>query len=187
MGASNKRDGPYAATFRAIAAKVRDQLRGAGRPPPKIVVVGWNSDHANQYSGSMISISSCEPFSLPDVQVPYAFHRDRVSRSTSSVAPGFASSVEHMEVLAPPDIEERFGLLGGNIMQGELTPDQMFSLRPIPGYGDYRTPIEGMYLCGGGTHPGGGVMGIPGRNASTVILKDHRRARLFDRVRGVVG
>ncbi|HEY7400714.1 MAG TPA: NAD(P)/FAD-dependent oxidoreductase [Actinomycetota bacterium] len=112
---------------------------------------------------------------------------ERVIAEFERYAPGFASSVEHMEVLAPPDIEERFGLLGGNIMQGELTPDQMFSLRPIRGFGDYRTPIEGMYLCGGGTHPGGGVMGIPGRNASTVILKDHRRARVFDRVRGVAG
>jgi phytoene dehydrogenase-like protein len=85
------------------------------------------------------------------------------------------ASVEHVEVLSPKDIEERFGLIGGNIMQGELTPDQMFSFRPIFGYGDYRTPIAGLYLCGGGTHPGGGVMGVPGRNAATVVLKDHKR------------
>ena len=72
-------------------------------------------------------------------------------------------------------------------MQGELTPDQMFSFRPIPGYGGYRTPVEGLYLCGGGTHPGGGVMGVPGRNASTVILKDARRGRILDRVRRPLG
>ena len=85
---------------------------------------------------------------------------------------------------APPDIERRFGLLGGNIMQGELTPDQMFSMRPIPGFGDYRTPIEGLYLCGGGTHPGGGIMGVPGRNASRVVLRDARRERVLRRVGG---
>ena len=100
---------------------------------------------------------------------------ERVIRTLGEFAPNLEASVEHVEVLTPKDIEERFGLLGGNIMQGELTPDQMFSFRPIPGYGDYRSPIAGLYLCGGGTHPGGGVMGVPGRNAAGVIAKDHRR------------
>ena len=74
-------------------------------------------------------------------------------------------------------------MLGGNIFQGEMTPDQMFSLRPIPGYGDYRSPIRGLYLCGSGTHPGGGVMAVPGRNAARVIGRDARRDRLKERVR----
>jgi phytoene dehydrogenase-like protein len=111
----------------------------------------------------------------------------RVIAEFERYAHGFAASVERMEVLTPADIEARFGLIGGNIMQGELTPDQMFSFRPIPGYGDYRTPIDGLYLCGGGTHPGGGVMGIPGRNASTVIVKDVRRGRILDRVKRSLG
>jgi phytoene dehydrogenase-like protein len=100
-------------------------------------------------------------------------------------APGLQDLVEHVEVLAPRDLEERFGLLGGNIMQGELTPDQLFSFRPIPFYGDHRTPIAGLYLCGAGTHPGGGVMAVPGRNAATVVLRDHRRDRLVSRVPGL--
>jgi phytoene dehydrogenase-like protein len=87
-----------------------------------------------------------------------------------------------MEVLAPPDIEERFGLLGGNIFQGEMTPDQLFSFRPIPGYGDSRTPVKGLYLCGSGTHPGGGVMAVPARNAARVVLGDLRHERLLSRV-----
>jgi phytoene dehydrogenase-like protein len=91
--------------------------------------------------------------------------------------PGAADAVEHVEVLAPPDIEERYGLLGGNIFQGDMAPDQLFSFRPIPGYGDYRTPIEGLYLCGSGTHPGGGVMAVPGRNCATVVRRDARRDR----------
>jgi phytoene dehydrogenase-like protein len=116
-------------------------------------------------------------------------HRDeygsRVIRTLGAFAPNLEAAVEHIEILTPKDIEQRFGLLGGNIMQGELTPDQMFSFRPIPGYGDYRSPIAGMYLCGSGTHPGGGVMGVPGRNAASVILKDHRRGELTARLTGV--
>ena len=107
----------------------------------------------------------------------------RVIDEFTAYAPNFAAAVERVEVLAPPDIESRYGLVGGNIMQGELAPDQIFSFRPIPGYGDYRTPIDGLYLCGAGTHPGGGVMGVSGRNASTVVLRDVRRARVLDRMR----
>jgi phytoene dehydrogenase-like protein len=107
----------------------------------------------------------------------------RALKAIGEFAPGLEASVEHLEVLAPKDIEERFGLIGGNIMQGELTPDQMFSFRPIPNYGDYRTPIAGMYLCGSGTHPGGGVMGVPGRNAASVVLRDHKRGEFIDRVK----
>ena len=107
----------------------------------------------------------------------------RVIDEFTAYAPNFAAAVERVEVLAPPDIESRYGLVGGNIMQGELAPDQIFSFRPIPGYGDYRTPIDGLYLCGAGTHPGGGVMGVSGRNASTVVLRNVRRARVLDRIR----
>jgi phytoene dehydrogenase-like protein len=102
---------------------------------------------------------------------------NRIVGLLDEYAPGTANVVEQVEVLAPPDIEERFGLLGGNIFQGDMSPDQMFSFRPIPGYGDYRSPIEGFYLCGSGTHPGGGVMAVPGRNCATVVRRDVRRAR----------
>jgi phytoene dehydrogenase-like protein len=137
----------------------------------------------------VIGFSQYGPYELRDGswETEREAYGTRVIAEFERHAPGFADSVERMEVLAPADIERRFGLLGGNIMQGELTPDQMFSFRPIPGYGDYRTPIEGLYLCGGGTHPGGGVMGIPGRNASTMVLKDARRARILDRVKRPLG
>ena len=107
----------------------------------------------------------------------------RVLETVEEYCPGFTASVLHDEVLAPPDIEERYGLLGGNIFQGEMTPDQMLSLRPIFGYGDYRSPVAGLYLCGSGTHPGGGVMAAPARNASRAILADVRRERLRSRLR----
>jgi len=109
----------------------------------------------------------------------------RVLKALGEFAPTLESSVEHLEVLTPRDIEERFGLIGGNIMQGELTPDQLFSFRPIPGHGDYRTPVAGMYLCGSGTHPGGGVMGVPGRNAASVILRDHKRGEFVGRIKNL--
>jgi phytoene dehydrogenase-like protein len=101
----------------------------------------------------------------------------RVLETLGAYLPGIESLVEHVEVLAPPDLEERFGLLGGNIFHGEMSPDQLFLLRPIFGFGDYRTPISGLYLCGSGTHPGGGVMAVPGRNCARVVLADTRGAR----------
>jgi phytoene dehydrogenase-like protein len=109
----------------------------------------------------------------------------RVLKALGEFAPKLEASVEHLEVLTPKDIEDRFGLIGGNIMQGELTPDQLFSFRPIPGHGDYRTPVAGMYLCGSGTHPGGGVMGVPGRNAASVILRDHKRGEFIGRIKNL--
>ena len=99
----------------------------------------------------------------------------RIVQKLGAYCPGFEASVEHMEVLAPPDIEERYGMLGGNIFQGDMAPDQLFCFRPIPGYGDYRSPVESLYLCGSGTHPGGGVMGVPGRNCAQVVGRDRRR------------
>jgi len=109
----------------------------------------------------------------------------RALKALGEFAPSLEDAVDHLEVLTPVDIEARFGLLGGNIMQGELTPDQLFSFRPIPGHGDYRTPIAGMYLCGSGTHPGGGVMGVPGRNAASVILRDHKRGEFVGRIKNL--
>ncbi|HSG13822.1 MAG TPA: NAD(P)/FAD-dependent oxidoreductase [Gaiellaceae bacterium] len=113
--------------------------------------------------------------------------RERYGRRVVSLLdaymPGLADSVEHMEVLSPPDMEARYGLLGGNIMHGELSIDQMFSLRPVPGYADHRTPVEGLYLCGSGTHPGGGVMAVPGRNAAMTVLGDARREQRRARLR----
>ena len=72
------------------------------------------------------------------------------------------------------DLEERFGLTGGNIFHGDMSVDQLFFLRPVPGWARYRTPIRGLWLCGSGTHPGGGVMGAPGFNAAREILKGSR-------------
>jgi len=100
---------------------------------------------------------------------------DRVCGLVDEVAPGFSGSVLHREVLAPPDLERVFGLTGGNIFHGAMSLDRLGFLRPLPGLAHYRTPLRGLYLCGAGTHPGGGVMGACGRNAAREILRDLRR------------
>ncbi len=102
---------------------------------------------------------------------------DTVLDTIAQYAPNVPSAVLHREVLTPPDLERRFGLVGGNIFHGEMSLDQLFSFRPTSHTAGYRTPIEGLYLCGSGAHPGGGVMGAPGRNAARVMARDLRRHR----------
>lgn len=87
-------------------------------------------------------------------------------------SPGFRNRILHIEVRTPRELEAEVGLTEGNIFQGELTFDQLFFNRPVPGYADYRTPVRDLWLCGSSTHPGGGVMGAPGRNAAAEILRD---------------
>ena len=101
--------------------------------------------------------------------------RTAASMFSRNTRPTSRGAVLHREVLTPVDLEREFHLTGGNIFHGRMTLDQMFSMRPVPGFADYRTPVRGLYMCGSGTHPGGGVMGLPGRNAARVMLKDFRR------------
>ena len=97
---------------------------------------------------------------------------ETVIQQIADHSPGFKDKILHMEVRTPKELEEEVGLTEGNIFQGELTFDQLLFNRPIPGYAQYRSPIKGLYMCGSSTHPGGGVMGAPGRNAAVEILKD---------------
>jgi phytoene dehydrogenase-like protein len=107
-----------------------------------------------------------------DVKEAYA---DRVMDLIEEYAPGFKSLVLHRQVLSPLDLEEIYGLTGGNIFHGEMSLGQLYFMRPVPGWARYRTPVRGLYLCGSGTHPGGGVMGAPGYNAAREILRDWKR------------
>ena len=104
-----------------------------------------------------------------DLREAFAY---RVFDLIEEYAPGFRDRVIHQQVLTPLDLERRFGLTGGNIFHGEMSLDQMFVMRPVAGSARYRTPVRGLYLCGSGTHPGGGVMGAPGYNAAREILRD---------------
>jgi len=97
---------------------------------------------------------------------------DLMIETVDGYAPGFKASVMGRRALTPLDLERTFGLVGGDIFHGKLELDQLFSARPVLGHGDYRAPIAGLYMCGAGTHPGGGVTGAPGRNAAREILAD---------------
>jgi phytoene dehydrogenase-like protein len=99
---------------------------------------------------------------------------DLMIATVDRYAPGFAASVIGRQILSPLDLERQFGLLGGDIFHGALTLNQLFSARPMLGHADYRSPLKGLYHCGSGAHPGGGVTGAPGHNAAQVILGDHR-------------
>jgi len=115
----------------------------------------------------------------PEVDGGWDAHRDTVAKlmidTVDAYAPNFRASVLGYEALSPLDLERRFGLVGGDIFHGSLGLDQMFSARPLLGQGNYRGALDGLYLCGSGTHPGGGVTGLPGRNAAREILKDLRK------------
>lgn len=106
-------------------------------------------------------------------------HRDEVAdlmiATVDKHAPGFAKSVLGRQIMSPLDLERTFGLVNGDIMHGALSLDQLFSARPVLGHSDYRAPIAGLYMCGAGTHPGGGVTGAPGHNAAKVVARDFRK------------
>ncbi len=100
---------------------------------------------------------------------------DAVVETLAQYAPNLEAAILHRHVLTPLDLETAYGLTEGNINHGELTLDQLFFMRPVPGWAQYRTPIQNLFLCGAGTHPGGGVTGAPGYNAARQILRDVKR------------
>jgi phytoene dehydrogenase-like protein len=102
---------------------------------------------------------------------------DRVLDAIAAYAPNVPRAVVARQVLTPLDLERTYGLTEGNIFHGDLSLDQLFFMRPVPGWSRYRTPIAGLYLCGAGAHPGGGVTGAPGHNAAATVLRDLRRRR----------
>jgi len=103
---------------------------------------------------------------------------DAAIDQVTKFAPNFRRSILGRRVLTPLDLERQFGLVGGDIFHGKLTLNQLFSARPVLGYSAYRMPLKGLYLCGSGAHPGGGVTGVPGHNAAAEIVKDARRRRV---------
>jgi len=109
-------------------------------------------------------------------------HREKVADlmidTVNAYAPNFKAAVLGRQIMSPLDLERTFGLIGGDISHGAMSLDQLFSARPMLGYGNYRGPLRGLYMCSAGTHPGGGVTGAPGHNAAREVLADFRRGRL---------
>ena len=114
-------------------------------------------------------------WSNPDEKETFA---DVVIDTVTRHAPNFKSSVLHRQILSPLDLEQRFGLVDGDIFHGQLGLGQLFSARPVLGYGNYRMPVPGLYLCGSGAHPGGGVTGVPGMNAAREIIRDFKHRKV---------
>ena len=157
--------------------------RARARLEPRAGCRGADPLHARRHAGargrsmSRACSASMSRRELPDGK-SWDDHREEVAdlmiATVDQYAPGFAASVIGRQILSPLDLERQFGLLGGDIFHGALTLNQLFSARPMLGHADYRGPLKGLYHCGSGAHPGGGVTGAPGHNAARVILGDHR-------------
>jgi phytoene dehydrogenase-like protein len=152
---------------------------GWSREPVVELLIPSTLDDSLAPAGQHVASLFCQHVApqLPD-GASWDDHRDEVAdlmiATVDNYAPGFASSVIGRQILSPLDLEREFGLLGGDIFHGALTLNQLFSARPMLGHADYRGPLKGLYHCGSGAHPGGGVTGAPGHNAARVVLGDHR-------------
>jgi phytoene dehydrogenase-like protein len=153
---------------------------GWSRKPIVEMLIPSTVDDSLAPPGQHVASLFCQQFApeLPDGK-SWADYRERaadlVIDTVNQYAPNFKKSVLGRMVLTPKDLEDKFGLIGGDIMHGAMTLDQMWAARPALGYGDYRGAVKRLYHCGAGAHPGGGVTGLPGRNAAREILKDARR------------
>ena len=124
----------------------------------------------------IIRKSSLRLTHLIDALLKYSrLEQQDLPRTRFNVLEMISSLVIDRQVLTPLDMERRYGITGGNIFHGEMSLDQMFVMRPVAGWARYRTPVRGLYLCGSGAHPGGGVMGAPGHNCAREMLKDGPR------------
>lgn len=159
------------------------RLYGWSRKPVVEMLIPSTMDESLAPEGSHVASLFCQQFSpsLPDGQ-SWEDRRDEAAetiiQTIDHYAPNFKSSIIGTQILSPLDLERKFGLTGGDIFHGRLSLDQLFSARPQLGAADYRMPIDGLYLCGAGAHPGGGVTGAPGHNAAREIIKDVKRGRI---------
>ena len=156
------------------------RTEGYSRAPVVEMLIPSTVDDSLAPPGAHVASLFCQHFNpeLPggktwdDVKDEAA---ERVIDTVTRYAPNFKAAVLGRMVLSPLDLERDFGLIGGDIFHGALSLDQLYSARPVLGFGDYRAPIKGLYMCGSGTHPGGGVTGAPGHNAAREIIRDFRR------------
>jgi phytoene dehydrogenase-like protein len=159
------------------------RLHGWSKAPIVEMLIPSTLDDSLAPEGRHVASLFCQHVApeLPD-GASWDDHRETVADlmidTVDAMAPGFKASVIGRKALTPLDLERTFGLVGGDIMHGQLGLDQLFSARPVLGHGAYRAPVPGLYLCGAGTHPGGGVTGAPGRNAAGEIVRDLKRGKL---------
>lgn len=163
-------------------AKSRAHNPGWARQPIVELVISSTLDDTLAPPGQHVASLFCQQVNpeLAEGSGGWDAHRDTVANlmidTVDAYAPNFRRSVLGYKALSPLDLERELGLVGGDIFHGALSLDQMFSARPLLGQGNYRGALPGLYLCGSGTHPGGGVTGLPGRNAAREVLRDRGRA-----------
>jgi phytoene dehydrogenase-like protein len=156
-------------------ASARDD--GWSREPIVEMLIPSTVDDSLSPRGQHVASLFCQHFRyrLPDGR-SWEHERERAAdaivEQVTRFAPNFKSAIIARRMLSPLDLERELGLVGGDIFHGKLSLNQLFSARPVLGYGDYRMPLAGVYLCGSGAHPGGGVTGIPGHNAAREVLRD---------------
>jgi len=159
------------------------RMHGWSRQPVVELLIPSTLDDSLAPPGQHVASLFCQHVAptLPNGD-SWDMHREAVADlmidTVDAYAPNFKAAVLGRQIMSPLDLERTFGLVGGDIFHGALTLDQMFSARPMLGYGNYRGPLPGLYMCGSGTHPGGGVTGAPGHNAAREILMDFRRRTL---------
>jgi phytoene dehydrogenase-like protein len=156
---------------------------GWSRQPIVEMLIPSTLDDSLAPAGQHVASLFCQHVApvLPD-NASWDSYREQVADVmidlVNSHAPNFRAAVLGRQIMSPLDLERTFGLIGGDIFHGALSLDQLFSARPMLGHGDYRGPVSGLYMCGAGTHPGGGVTGAPGHNAAREVIADFRRGRL---------
>jgi phytoene dehydrogenase-like protein len=154
-------------------AFVDAKRHGWSKKPIVEMLIPSTIDDSLAPPGQHVASLFCQQF---DPELDWDTHReaaaDTILDTVEAYAPGFKASVLGRMILSPLDLERKFGLVGGDIMHGNMTLDQLWSARPVLGHGAYRGPVKGLYMCGAGTHPGGGVTGAPGHNAAREILAD---------------
>jgi phytoene dehydrogenase-like protein len=149
------------------------QQQGWSKKPIVEIKIPSTVDDSLAPPGQHVASLFCQQF---DPNVDWDQHRETVADliidTVNDHAPNFKASVIARQIHSPLDLERKFGLIGGDIFHGTMGLDQLWAARPVLGHGDYRAPIKGLYMCGSGTHPGGGVTGAPGHNAAHEILSD---------------
>jgi phytoene dehydrogenase-like protein len=159
------------------------RLHGWSKQPVVELVIPSTLDDSLAPPGCHVASLFCQHVAprLPDGE-SWDGHRETVADlmidTINNYAPNFKTAVLGRQIMSPLDLERTFGLTDGDIFHGALTLDQLFSARPMLGHGNYRGPLPALYMCGSGTHPGGGVTGAPGHNAAREIIADFRRKRL---------
>jgi len=158
-------------------AYIEAKTHGWSQHPIIEMLIPSTVDHSLAPAGQHVASLFCQQFS-PSLPEGKSWHDHRlqaaetVINTVNQYAPNFKASILGSMILSPLDLEEKFGLIGGDIMHGHMSLDQMWAARPLLNHGNYRGPLKSLYMCGAGTHPGGGVTGLPGKNAAREILKD---------------